>query len=98
MSATTVVNGDAPRLQEIIAVIQQQMQELQKVMQHQASEIERLRHEVADLQEEADTYRKSLTAAMQLPFEFTPEEIQALRDKGLSLRQVVDELVPAAES
>jgi hypothetical protein len=35
---------------------------------------------------------------LQQPFEFTPEEIQELKEKGVSLREVVDELAPAEES
>ncbi|HLW65858.1 MAG TPA: hypothetical protein VKS79_11100 [Gemmataceae bacterium] len=91
---TIPANGEPAQPQGIVTSIQQQMLELQKAIQRQADVIELLRHENAELRAEADMYRKSLATAIQQPFEFTAEEIQALRDKGLSLREVVDELIP----
>ena len=90
--------GEPTQAQGIVTSIQQQMLELQKAVQRQSDVIELLRHEIVELRAEADMYRKSLATAMQQSFEFTPEEIQALKEKGLSLRQVVDELIPPEET
>ena len=91
-------NGEPTQMQGIVTSIQQQMLQLQNAIQRQADVIELLRQEIVELRAEADMYRKSLATAMQQPFEFTPDEIQALRDNGLSLRQVVDELIPPEET
>ena len=60
------------------------------------AERDRLRAEVVGLQAERDEYRRALFALTRKEVTFTPEELSDLEADGVSLREIIDQLTPAA--
>lgn len=56
-------------------------------------ERDRLRAEIAQLQDECKQYKKSLFALIPpQPFAFTEDELRDLRENGISLSQIIQEI------